>query len=173
MPYAFWSEALLEGKKHNLEYGQYGPYDNVGIELDYEKKFGQSRPATNAFGATVSVTDVETLTYLVFDRRGTAKWIGEIDWAGDSGDNPSGIGKRIKVEVPVSQARHMKETLNIGVTIRPKGIKKIQSTLNSDATLTGPFNINATYNVIVADILCAVIVDDESKVLQTVELQHR
>jgi len=173
VPYAFWNEALAEGKKYALEFGKYGPYDNIGIKLKYARMFGDTHDAKNVYGSDVTVLDVTTKTYLIFDRRGTAKWRGEIDWAGDTGNDPAGIGKRIKLEIPIQKAKNIKDTINIGIVIQPKGIKKIKSSSKIEATLLEPYNIEATYNVVVADILCAVIVDIDSKVLKTVSIQYR
>ncbi len=142
----------------------------LGFGLRREQSQSRTYQASNALGVSVTVAVIERLTYAVFDRRGTK---GKIPWKYDllvpvkNHNAPA-----IRLPSPPDQARNLKNSMRVGVAVRLKPPFVARGSTHYDPSIELRIELFATTNVIFADILCAIITNDNGTVLKIVETAY-
>ncbi len=169
-----WSEALSPAKSKGLEYGYYG---NHGIVLKQIDTFGKQYQASNAYGASTTVTEMTETSYAVFDRKsdlmGGPKWVTDFETQTKiAGTEITVDAPAVGVPVPINRAKIIKDKLNVAIAVRPKGIKAVEGLGSFSATISNPYDKREVNRTVIADILCAIITDGSGKVLRTVQVDY-
>ncbi len=148
-----------------------GPLSSItpllGVGLAQDEKIVRSYRASNSFGTEVTVHVTERTIYGVFDsplpksQSRNSGWLHEL-MTGEY-DSPA-----VMVPVPLQRAAEMKNKMRVGVLVRPKEPFTATGARHWSPKINRPREINETTNLIVADILCAVITDQDGLVLKTV-----
>ena len=136
-----------------------------GVGLLSEEEIVGTYTASNAMGATVQVTEIERNVYAVFDRPGRDSWKCELK----SGQLDT---CSVRLGVKRENARSLKDGLSVGILARPKPPFAATGTRTWKPTIQDPRDVTAHYNVIVADILCAVLTRPDGRIVKTIDA-HR
>ncbi len=148
----------------------FAPVQGVGLAQD--EKVVRSYRASNSFGTEVTVGVVERTVYGVFDRPlprkpGSGLNASKPEWNYQltTGEYNS---PTVVIPVPLQHAAEMKNKMRVGVMVRPKEPFTATGERHWLPKIHRPTETNQTTNLIVADILCAVITDQDGVVLKTV-----
>lgn len=133
---------------------------------------GHSYIAKNSMGAEVTVFEVEQNHFGIYDRPGewggaaTAnKWITDSTAKSDYGsDDPS-----ISVKMDREQAKRFRTTTTAAILVRPKPPFKAHNVHRMTPTFTSPIEGNWHTYIIVADILCAALTNEDDQVIALIE----
>lgn len=131
--------------------------------------------ASSAFGAKATVVAVEETRYSIFDRPGSYQdrdkhpdWVVDAKLpVGEYGDSPI-----IFVAASRDVAPTLKKALNGHIVIRPKEPFTATGKDYFSPTINVPKEVDETINIIVGDILCAVITDPTEKALRTIDVGY-
>lgn len=143
---------------------EHASYDNLALVLSSDDRATGAYEGQNAYGATWEITRLNRTINAIFEskppRYGVNLW-------GNSSANSSPTWS---LPVPVDQARAMKDKLRAAVLIAPKAPFFFENSQPSAARITiqNPRDITQISRVIVADIQCMAITDDNNNVLLAV-----
>ena len=125
----------------------------------------------NTFGATEKVTKVRRERYSVYDRILPSK----TEWRTETTLKKSSYGMAMDypaviLGANIAGARAMKINMRVGAVIRPK-TPYIATTGRhwGGATINDPREINETTRIIIADILCTVLTDENGRIIKTID----
>ena len=132
----------------------------------------RSYRASNAFGVEVTVRVLEGTVYGVFDKplplkprssheASRAEWAHEIT----TGEYSS---PAVVLPIPLQRAAELKERMRVGVMVRPKEPFTVTGGDHKQPDIEFKTERKTEINLIVADILCAVITNQNGVVLKTV-----
>jgi len=177
-----WGEVFdYRGEKYGIKVDSYGP--NHGLGLGQTEKTAGSYSASNAYGATTTVTKIERTVYSLFDRPGqknstdykekpteTWKFDGYADYSSNVGNLPN--TGAVFVNIPIALASTTKDSMRTGVYFSPKAPYNATGDKYWAPRINRPRETTATYNVIIGDIMCAVLMDKDGKVLKTIHTAY-
>ncbi len=147
-------------------YAVFGSGNPYGIgplsSLDPVQAMGLTTKRARSRRASKNV--IERVNYGVFDSPLPKNQSRELKWVHElrTGKDRTPV---VRVPVPLQRAAKLKEQMRIGVVVRPKEPFTATDRILSEMDTT---EINTATNLIVADILCAVITDQDGVVLKTV-----
>ena len=152
MKYAFKSHAMaLDSKEETL-----GTYE-----------------ASNAYGAATIVERIHRTDFGVFDRPAieyrNSRYQPDWETTHKTGELQA---PAIVLNVPINEAPDIKRTMRVGVLVQPKPPYVATGTYSSEPTITNPRDEIVDTNLIVGDMLCAVLSDSEGRVLKTIETAY-
>tara|TARA_R110002073_G_scaffold333744_1_gene521828 strand:- start:94 stop:894 length:801 start_codon:yes stop_codon:yes gene_type:complete len=134
-----------------------------------------SYTGTNAFGNSVDVTKYQSTIYGVFDRMSAKSVVtmeaGKKTWKMDFIDNENNR-EVIRIDVPRERARFLKENMQVGILVQPKPPYLVVTEDTKKPTRDYPAEIETTTYAFVADIICAIITDENGIVLRTVDVDY-
>jgi len=174
-----WSDVFdYSGKKYGIKVASYAKNHGLGLG-QIEKTLG-SYSASNAYGASVRVTKIDRVVYSLFDRpaqksgrryggdtqetwafEGLAEYRSEAVSLPDTG--------AVYIDIPINIAPSLKDTMRASVYFVPKPPYTATGDRHWAAKINSPREINATYNVIVGNILCVLLTDKHGKVLKIID----
>jgi hypothetical protein len=159
--------ALPRGNRWGIETSLLG---NAEVALKKEEIPTGSYEATNSYGATTTVLQMNRFTFAVFDRaypRTPGKGNGTAEaWRATtlSGNSPA-----IEISVPLDQAQATKQGMKVGIAFQPREPFVASGVYTNTPTITNPREITATTNLLIGNILCAVISDPDGIVIGTAD----
>lgn len=175
--YVFGGYGIYEGEQLAKnpwgvgEIGAFAPVQGTGLITD-EKVTG-TYVASNAMGATVEVTEIQRNVYAVFDEEIPPAHGSSMDPSRESWKCELKSGQHdtcsVRLSVERERAQSLKEGLNVGIVARPKRPLAATGTRRLTPTLQRPSDITVHYNVIVADILCAVLSGPDGRIVKTID----
>ena len=168
-------------KKYGIEITAFGKAHGLGLGQD-EVDAG-SYPASNAFGAKVTVHKIKRNVFSLFDRpfgnKGKRYTSDSVEsWAYDGvGDYQSAYGVLsntgfVEINLPIEVARTAKDTIRANVVFRPKAPYFATGDRHWSPKVSNPNEIDAQYNAIVGDILCVLITTKDGKVLRAIDTSY-
>ena len=141
---------------------------SIGLkEMEYEdgEYVGQ-----NAFGATARVTKIQRERYSVYDQVLPSKK----EWRTETMRTDSSHG--VSIQVPavrlranLENARALKMNMRVGVIIQPKAPYVATTERHWSATIDDPREVRAVTQIIIADLLCAVLTDENGRVVKMID----
>ena len=154
------------------------PLSNIdpvqGLGLAQDEKIVRSYRASNpfGFGAEVTMHVIERTIYGVFDSLLPLKPGSGLDASRPKWNHELTTGEydspAIVVPVLLQRAAKLKNKMRVGVLVRPKEPFTATGEQHWSPKVYRPTEINETITLIMADILCAVITDQDGIVLKTV-----
>ena len=166
-----WDEVFEPRNDYGIE-PLYNFYTVRGVGLVEDREPMRSYRASNAFGVEVTVSKSEVTQYGVFDKllsREAISLSGErrLEWAHDitidEYNNPAVI-----LPIPLQRAAEIKDKMRVGVMVQPKEPFTATGWDHMPPKIDLRIEINTKINVVMADILCAVIADQDGVVLKTI-----
>lgn len=142
---------------------------NFAVEIGEKQLSQKTYEASNAYGASVTVNSTTSESYVIFSRPGgkTGKSHWEVDDRTKIGDSKY-KSDVIYLDMPVEQAVSAKDNFKWGVVVTPRAPHYFETVYASEAKVTLPREKMTTYKTLVANIECAIITDDNKKVLKVV-----
>lgn len=154
------------------------------IGLKFDRQFLGTYVAQNAMSAEAEVVKIMETVYGVFDEAivSLSEIKAEVSLADITENIPNKWDTNLKTEnkhgvksdtvsmdIPREHAKNFKDTAKAGILIKPKPPFKAKAfDVISRPTFHNPISNNRQTFVIVADIICAVITDENSYVLKTI-----
>lgn len=138
--------------------------DNHATTLQSNERVTGTFIGSNAYGASMEVTQILRTSYGIFDRANDSRketWEGEV-WVGKH------ASPAVLIPMSVDEARRVISKLQVGILAKPRKPFVAEGKRHWDAKVDNPKEVTAKYYVIVADMICAVITDDQGRVLKTV-----
>ncbi len=165
-------DVFHKGNQHGIDPGL-RPRE---LGLSHERiSTGHSYIAENAMGSEVTVIEVEQNQFGVFDRPGewrstTTKsiWLTDTITKSDYGSNIPAIS----VTMDREKAKNFRETTMAAILIRPKPPFKAHSVRRMTPTFTNPIEGDWHTYIIVADILCAALTNQDHQVVALIEAKE-
>ena len=142
--------------------------DNHATTLQSNELITGTFTGSNAYGASVEVTQILRTSYGVFDRTNDSRketWEDEI-WVGKHA-TPA-----VSIPMFVDEAKRVISKLQVGILAKPRKPFVAEGRRHWKAKIDNPTEVTENYHVIVADMICAVITDDKGRVLKTVETTY-
>lgn len=173
---------------YNNSYGiEAGLSNNHATALKSNERVIGTFVGSNAYGASVEVTQISRISYGVFDRKSNSyreeTWRNEIrvlndqdkelqrkyeEWGMEFEIRKTFGRPAVLIPMSVDEAKRIISKLQVGILVRPKKPFVAEGERYWGAKIDRPEEIKANYRVIVADMICAVIADDGGRVLKTV-----
>ena len=124
----------------------------------------------NAFGATARVAIIRRERYSVYDRVIPRKK----EWRTETTRTYSFHGKSMEIpavtlRANLESARALKKNMRVAVIVRPKAPYVATTEKHWSATIDRPTEIRETTRIIIADLLCAVLIDESGQVLKMID----
>lgn len=132
--------------------------ESIDLVLPSEVEAVSSYVGKNIYGATRDITQVSSATRAIFERRARRN---ENLFPGPA-TQPA-----FSVAVPVAQAPQLRDRLKAAVLIQPLPPFHAEGSGQTRVTMTGGRDETVAYQVLVADIRCIAITDDNDVVLQS------
>ena len=141
---------------------------SIGLkEMEYEdgEYVGQ-----NAFGATARVRKTRRERYSVYDQVVQ----GKSEWRTETTRRYSSHGMSMKVvavtlSANLEDAQALKTNMRVGVIIQPKTPYVATTERHWKATVDDPREVREITHIIIADLLCAVLTDENGQVLKMID----
>ena len=166
------SDDIMDSLRNNVR-------DNPhGVELKSTETLNETYDASNAYGLTISVEKYKKEQYALFDKYTPRKkktednWQAEFEYTRQSSKGEFYTIEAIAVPVPLSEAPSMKSKMRMGVFFTPKHPLTHSNSEYSKPSRLNPKEVFGTVNVMFGDIHCAVITDEDSKILKTVNTAY-
>ena len=123
----------------------------------------------NAFGATTRVTIIRRERYSVYDQVLSSKkeWHTETTRT-DSFHGVSMQVAAVRLRANLENARALKTNMRVGVIIRPKAPYVATTEKHWRATIDDPREVTQITHIIIADLLCAVLTDENGRVVKMI-----
>lgn len=145
-----------------VEYNMLG--DNVDAVVKYDEKVTGSYVATNSFGVSTQVTRVTRNVVSIFDHKGEYGESAFTPPREQGGGYPDNVVASF-TNTPVNIARKAKTTLGGGFLVALRAPYYVEGIDDSHSpTINNPREITVDLKVIMADILCGVLTDENNKV---------
>ncbi len=143
-------------------FGDGGYYNRVELEISRSSKIIGTYEASNAYGATTTVTEYHIVSKLVFDNKGRHRM-----GAGDDlfEERKEYASRTLEIPVPLADAPQTKKTLEMVALIDPK--EPFYTTLRYYDTpdMEYPTEKNGDAIVLIADIQCIGAIDGDGNLL--------
>jgi hypothetical protein len=155
-----WRNVFGYGTKFDglVDYGFYMG-TNVDLTLSSTEKLTGTYFAKNGFGASAKVSKINIITYAIFDRQyqKSEKKFGE-------------NGELFELPVKLENALQFKKRLRFGVVITPKAPWFAEGDdIYGAPTISNPRDVKEWITTYIADIQCAIVMDEKGKVLAAIE----
>ncbi|MBL8546203.1 MAG: hypothetical protein JNL81_07045 [Hyphomonadaceae bacterium] len=141
---------------------RYSTLGNIDLVLSSSDRPNGTYQGQNSYGATWTVTRVTRTVNAIFERE-PARYNEEL-----FGQRPAGAAPLTwTLPVPVEQARGMRDRFRAAVLIAPRAPFFFENRQQSAGRITiqNPRDVEQVSRIIVADIQCVVITDDQNNVL--------
>ena len=169
-----WEDVFAPGNKYGIEAAA-GPY-NHAVGLQSTERAIRTYMGSNAYGASLEVTEVLRTSYGVFDRkyndhRGVRRQSFFRTWKGETTVGEHKV-PGVLIPMPVDEARRSLSNLRVGILVKPRKPFIAEGVSYVEAKISFPKEITWQQHVIIADIICAVISNDDGGVLKTVDVAY-
>lgn len=178
-----WDQSL--NWKRALEAADYSfdSRQDIGVGIKENLADRGEYAAVNGFGSSVNVSKIWITNYSILESSASdivdqmvlptglpVGWRTEFQsprFPSNNTSSSTGQVGAVKVSVPIAQAESMKDRLQSAVYFEPtaRGFKGIEL---SEATYDDPVERTRFYNFLVGEVSCAVITDDNLKVLKVI-----
>lgn len=181
-----WGSGSSIGLEHVFGYGnEYGikvsSRDKVhSAWLQYNSQDVGTFTASNAYGASVEVTQIHRDQYGIFDRKNPSEgdtwesegqfvfpFDGKLAILFDGEPDPA-----VFIPISADEAKRVISNLQVGILAKPKKPFTAEGVEYSGATIDNPREVTAKYHVFMADMICAVITDDKRRVIKTIDVAY-
>lgn len=171
-------ERTFDGSKRDASlmfYPNSDKHSNMGLRSYKEIDYGNSQiefvvasamkgtdayVASNSLGASVTVVRVEQITHRVFERK--------IDWGEETFLGQESYFSQIgTLDIPPTEAKKFKQDGKAALLIAPAEPYFATGERKKAPTISSPLDVTENISIIIADIQCAFLIDESSKVLGT------
>ena len=124
----------------------------------------------NAYGATARVTKIRRERYSIYDQVLPSKteWRTQATTT-DSFHGVSMTVPAVKLHVNLENAQALKTNMRVGIIFRPKAPYVATTEKHWKATIYKPREVREVTRIIIADLLCAVLTDDNGRIVKVID----